>query len=382
MSEENKKISFGFNKFSKKPNIFGKPLEKAKKVELIECLESQTIKIKDAQKKEKGPLIIPMVQSTVNILDRRKDLKSDSVQENFNEKPESELTVDELAARELIREAQNSFSPKSNKVFVLPNVTANVIEIDGKEEPTLEDYESVPIGDYGLAMLRGMGWTEGLGIGKNNKKIKMVEPPLRPKGMGLGATHSYKDQKAKPALDKNGKELTLCKGSFAKITDGKKKGCYCEVQGFDDEAGRIIVKTSLDGLILSLNEFLVSPVTKEEYEKSSKVINIVKYEEYKNKDQKRDEEHRLYESDRKNKSSHKYKKKSSRVRSSSSNEESDYEKRKTKKEMTSKDYGYKKEKHKKKSHKHKYNTSDSESDHKYNHRKDKSKFDRHAYTKR
>lgn len=41
---------------------------------------------------------------------------------------------------------------------------------EGEVESTLEDYEKVPIGDYGLAMLRGMGWKEGFGIGKNPSK--------------------------------------------------------------------------------------------------------------------------------------------------------------------------------------------------------------------
>lgn len=379
MAEETKKISFGFSKLSKKPNIFGKPPEKQQKVELIECLESQTIKIKNDKKEVKGPLIIPMVQSTTNILDRRKNVNLDK-KAPINDKPDSELTVDELAARELIREAQNSSLEKTTKVFVLPNVAADTIEIEGKEESTIEDYESVPISDYGLAMLRGMGWTEGSGIGKNNQKIKMVEPALRPKGMGLGASQISKDQKTKPALDKNGKELTLCKGGFAKITDGKKKGCYCEVQGFDDEAGRIIVKTSLDGLVLSLNEFLVTPVTKEEYDKSAKVINIVKYEEYKSKDRKPNEHE---EKDKKPCSSHQYKKKSNRDRSSSSNEDSDYGRRKNKKEHTQRtfnDVRYKKDKHKKKSHKH--DASDSESDNRHSHRKHMTKSHKHSHSKR
>lgn len=37
-------------------------------------------------------------------------------------------------------------------------------------ESSREDYENVPIQDYGMAMLRGMGWSEGVGIGKNPKK--------------------------------------------------------------------------------------------------------------------------------------------------------------------------------------------------------------------
>lgn len=44
---ENKKISFGFSKSTKKQNIFQKADKPGKKIELIECLEAQTIKIKE-----------------------------------------------------------------------------------------------------------------------------------------------------------------------------------------------------------------------------------------------------------------------------------------------------------------------------------------------
>jgi G patch domain/KOW motif-containing protein len=36
-------------------------------------------------------------------------------------------------------------------------------------QSTLEDYESIPIVDYGVAMLRGMGWNPGKGIGKKER---------------------------------------------------------------------------------------------------------------------------------------------------------------------------------------------------------------------
>ncbi|KAK4875455.1 hypothetical protein RN001_011877 [Aquatica leii] len=320
MDQANKKISFGFTKSTKKTLLFDKPLEKNKKIQLIDCLESQKIKIKNACEVVKGPLIIPMVQST-NLLDRRREVKKEKGLEVASEKPESELTVEELAARELIREAQNIKVENTGKLFVLPTLTENVIEIEGKPESTLEDYESVPIDDYGMAMLRGMGWNEGMGIGKNNKTIKVIEPPLRPKGMGLGASCALKKEQSKPAVDKDGKELILHKGSFAKIIDGKKKGCYCEVQGFDEEAGRVIVKTSLDGLILTLNEFLLVPVTKEEYSKSSKVINIQKYEEYKDQEGSSNKEQKQKQGSNSSKSSHKHdnsKKLKDRVRNSSS----------------------------------------------------------------
>ena len=36
-------------------------------------------------------------------------------------------------------------------------------------ESTVQDYENVPIGLFGEAMLKGMGWSEKRGIGRNNE---------------------------------------------------------------------------------------------------------------------------------------------------------------------------------------------------------------------
>lgn len=41
------KISFGFSKLAKKTTILPNSLKQEKKVELIECLEGQSIKVKE-----------------------------------------------------------------------------------------------------------------------------------------------------------------------------------------------------------------------------------------------------------------------------------------------------------------------------------------------
>ncbi|ORX47256.1 hypothetical protein BCR36DRAFT_405341 [Piromyces finnis] len=59
------------------------------------------------------------------------------------------------------------------------------------EESTLEDYERIPIEEFGAAMLRGMGWEKGKAVGRNRgNKDAMVEPIEfipRPALLGLGA---------------------------------------------------------------------------------------------------------------------------------------------------------------------------------------------------
>ncbi|KAH9852206.1 DExH-box splicing factor binding site-domain-containing protein [Lenzites betulinus] len=56
------------------------------------------------------------------------------------------------------------------------------------ESATLDDYERVPISQFGAALLRGMGWKEGMAASKRGKG--MIEPWLpqaRPALLGIGA---------------------------------------------------------------------------------------------------------------------------------------------------------------------------------------------------
>lgn len=144
---------------------------------------------------------------------------------------------------------------------------------EGGPASTIDDYQNVPISDYGMAMLRGMGWKEGMPIGRTRAgTVAPVEPEIRPRGLGLGANKLVNTSKLH-ATDKEGKELQLVKGAYGKIIAGGHRGLYCKVEGFDDHNCRIIVKTVPTNEILSLNEFLVAPVTKEEYTVGIKVIS-------------------------------------------------------------------------------------------------------------
>lgn len=54
----------------------------------------------------------------------------------------------------------------------------------------------MPIEEFGLAMLRGMGWQEGMGVGRNRKKADPVEYLRRPERLGLGAQPAAPDPNA------------------------------------------------------------------------------------------------------------------------------------------------------------------------------------------
>ncbi|KAI6044715.1 DExH-box splicing factor binding site-domain-containing protein [Pisolithus marmoratus] len=89
---------------------------------------------------------------------------------------------------------------------------------------TADDYARVPVSAFGLAMLRGMGWTEGTVATKSDKGKKhgLVEPYLpqaRPALLGIGAKEQEtlndgsgkhqrksKDKRYIPVLRKDGRE--------------------------------------------------------------------------------------------------------------------------------------------------------------------------------
>jgi len=116
---------------------------------------------------------------------------------------DKDLDLEQQAIREILNEARDGVDKES--VLNIPLLVQNRIP-EGYEtddnldvtlrpaEPTLDDYDRVPIEEFGLAMLRGMGWKKDEGIGLRNKAVvQMKEPELRPRGLGLGATKPNTD---------------------------------------------------------------------------------------------------------------------------------------------------------------------------------------------
>jgi len=222
-------------------------------------------------------------------------VESLSVDENEDEK----TRLERLAAQEILEETQKELKswesrgePGSRSAADIPEIMANSIprgfeEDEGAlnvslraEQSTLDDYENIPIDQYGLAMLRGMGWKPGEGIGGFKKEVVKIHDPLsRPKGLGLGATRPNAEE-AKPVKDGE-EELKVKRGAFILIQGGPKRGQYAEIEGFDEENGRLIVKLGVGGEIVSVSENVVKLVTLKEFKERGKVVNLDKFEKYK-----------------------------------------------------------------------------------------------------
>jgi len=137
-------------------------------------------------------------------------------------------------------------------------------------------------------MLRGMGWKPGEGIGGYKKEVVAIfDPQSRPKGLGLGATRPKNDQ----TVVKEGEEkLTIKRGAFVMIEGGAKRGLYGEIEGLDEENGRVVLKLGISKEIVSISENVIKLVTKTEFKDKGKVLNLDKYEKYKEKDRIKKEE--------------------------------------------------------------------------------------------
>lgn len=66
---------------------------------------------------------------------------------------------------------------------------------------SLDAYEAMPVEAFGEAMMRGMGWQEGKGVGRHpDKVVEAVEFVARPPQLGLGAAPALAPKKEKKII--------------------------------------------------------------------------------------------------------------------------------------------------------------------------------------
>ncbi|KAJ7188565.1 DExH-box splicing factor binding site-domain-containing protein [Mycena filopes] len=105
---------------------------------------------------------------------------------------EEEETEDQRALRAILAGADGMEGAESIDIIPTPMSEGDAYKQDVDELPdvaTLDDYNRVPIAQFGLALLRGMGWKEGTAASRKPGK-GMVQPYLpeaRPALLGIGA---------------------------------------------------------------------------------------------------------------------------------------------------------------------------------------------------
>uniref|UniRef100_A0A023FKC7 G-patch domain-containing protein n=1 Tax=Amblyomma cajennense TaxID=34607 RepID=A0A023FKC7_AMBCJ len=260
--------------------------------------------VKSSQPKaEKKELVIPLIKNNVWRIpkEQKSGTKENSEETDKPNKGDAELTLEQQAIKEILADAAGSGDSKATtQDMSIPLLVQNKVpegyETDEKvdvslraEEPTMDDYENVPIEEYGLAMLRGMGWNPGKPIGARCTQIaKPIEAVMRPKGLGLGA--EGKMGKPPPIVAKEEGELVLKTGAYVRIEQGPNKDLYGQVEGLDDDNGRVIVKLALGGKTVSVSELFIALVSKKDYQRDGKLLNKEKYDDYKRKHEPKEEE--------------------------------------------------------------------------------------------
>jgi len=311
-------FSFGFSKTSGAKKLVDSKIRDDSTKEKVEekdiILDVSGKKIKGTKKEEvKVDLVIPCIGNTYKGVQKKEETPVEINVETV-EIPSRELTEEEKAAKEIIEESKTweenqdkGKNPNENLIISVqknenePELDEKAIfdaEVEAKPEASkLEDYEKIPVDGFGMAMLRGMNFKPDEGIGGFRKaKIDCIEPVMRPKGLGLGATRAPTNSSENKNGESDKKEkLVLKKGAYVQITSGTNKGKYAEVDGLDEENARVIVRIKKSDSI-SVSENIIQLVSKRDYEKGKNVLNQADYDLHAEKQKKREKE---WENDKK-----------------------------------------------------------------------------------
>ncbi|XP_061626629.1 G-patch domain and KOW motifs-containing protein isoform X1 [Phyllopteryx taeniolatus] len=209
-------------------------------------------------------------------------------------------SVEAQAVKELIEDSRRKMEElqsEANLNLTIPLLAQNKVpdgfedgahlNVELRPQPSTEDdYEKVPVEGYGLAMLKGMGWKKGEGIGRTFKQdVKPYEYKPRVIGLGLGADRSaIKDlepgrrrRPPKPGEERNKEEeeehLVLGRGGCVLLESGAHKERYGKIEALDTDNARVLVKLAIGGDVVSVHQYAVKLVGQKEYDRYGKDLS-------------------------------------------------------------------------------------------------------------
>ncbi|KAM4695870.1 G-patch domain and KOW motifs-containing protein [Rhinophrynus dorsalis] len=284
-------ISFGFNRSVRKKLTGIGDSEKLEEEarEYVVGAEGKEI-VSANPTPESKPLVIPLIHKNRWSISNKTQEKA----EDGGPKTEEDAVLSQ-AVQELIEESRRAQENDSgqDETVSIPLLMQNRVP-DGYEDgdkvdvglrpdsAEAADYEVVPVEQYGMAMLRGMGWKEGEGIGRTFKQdVKPLEQKLRPKGLGLGADRSaLKDlepekprRPLKPGEEPEEEAKGLSTGRAVEIQSGAHKELYGKVEGIDPDNARVMVKLAIGGKVVTVSQYALRLVSSAEYTKYAKDLS-------------------------------------------------------------------------------------------------------------
>ncbi|RAL05848.1 spliceosome ATPase-activating subunit SPP2 [Aspergillus ibericus CBS 121593] len=178
------------------------------------------------------------------------------------------LTQDEIALQALIRETNGEPERRSDLVIESANrddgderaggrydeTTSFRADIASRpESASLDQYNAIPVEEFGAALLRGMGWKEGQAVGRGkyggasgNQDNKPRIPERRPGFLGIGAKDASGGKGAEAELGAWGK-AAMRKGSRKAGKEGESntEGVYMPIMMRNTKTGEFITEEEL-----------------------------------------------------------------------------------------------------------------------------------------
>lgn len=239
--------------------------DRSRKRGILRFEDGVVISTEEPKKKKEKTFIIPVLKlsSEAQIVRLRKLIDEGTATEQ--DKARLALLLECLSEYNVSNTAEKITLPSTG---TLPTI----VEPDELDP----DYESMPVGEFGLAFLRGCGWkNETSAIGKTNAQavpLRITKP--RPKGLGLGAVLPEAPTETRPSKEaikttETDDIPTLGKNSYVRCTGGLNNGAYGQVRSMDEENSSVFVELTWPlnkaGKTVRLSQFAIKCISQREY---------------------------------------------------------------------------------------------------------------------
>lgn len=148
------------------------------------------------------------MQTTNNSVKVENNIDIASIEQPKDQSTEQHESLDDKALKSLL--TNEKLDEKEEEIDAIPMTAPGLSDSDAfkadvsarADESTIDEYERVPVHQFGAALLRGMGWKEGTAASRTRTgPTEPYLPDSRPALLGIGAS-------ARPANDNDKKSAS------------------------------------------------------------------------------------------------------------------------------------------------------------------------------